>query len=113
MPTTKLPTKPTADPRYSGYVTISRSQWKKQSNIDDSYMRKLELQRESKIEPDYFMNNIYGGTMLLTKTQFEKYQYDIDTSRVEIIDDNNSDDDCGYVDVVDDDDDEYEDDDDP
>lgn len=111
-PTTKLPSKPTADPRYSGYVTISRSQWKKQSNIDDSYMRNLELQRESKIEPDYFMNNIYGGTMLLTKTQFEKYQYDIDTSRVEIIDDNNSDDDCGYVDVVDDDD-EYEDDDDP
>ena len=113
-PTTQLPTKPTVNPKYSGYVTISRSDWKKQSQIDDSYMRNIELQRESQIEPNYFMNNIYGGTMLLTKKQFEKYHNDIDTSRVEIIDDNNSDDDdCGYVDVVDDDDDEYEDDDDP
>ena len=112
-PIAQLPTKPIVDPKYSGYVTISRSDWKKQSKIDDSHMRNMELQRESQIEPDYFMNNIYGGTMLLTKKQFEKYQDDIDTSRIEIIDDNNSDDDnCGYVDVVDDDD-EYEDDDEP
>ncbi len=112
-PTTQLPTKPIVDPKYSGYVTISRSDWKKQSKVDDSYMRNLELQRESQIEPDYFMNNIYGGTMLLTKKQFEKYHNDIDTSRIEIIDDRNSDDDnCDYVDVVDDDD-EYEDDDEP
>ena len=112
-PTTQLPTQPTVDPKYSGYVTISRADWKKQSKIDDSYMRNLELQRESQIEPDYFMNNIYGGTMLLTKKQFERYHNDIDTSRIEIIDDRNSDDDnCDYVDVVDDDD-EYEDDDEP
>jgi hypothetical protein len=112
-PTTQLPTKPIVDPKYSGYVTVSRADWKKQSKIDDSYMRNLELQRESQIEPNYFMNNIYGGTMLLTKKQFEKYHNDIDTSRIEIIDDINSDDDnCDYVDVVDDDD-EYEDDDEP
>jgi len=112
-PTIQQPTQPIVDPKYRGYVTVSRADWKKQSKNDDSYMRNLELQRESQIEPNYFMNNIYGGTMLLTKKQFERYHNDIDTSRIEIIDDGNSDDDnCDYVDVVDDDD-EYEDDDEP